>query len=150
MVDYDWKNIVEPVMKHYCDVTDGSYIEAKETALVWHYEEADPVFGSSQAKELQDHLRDVLAKEPVSVKSGHQIVEVNPQVRQHLIISRASLLDSYWYTSLSHSGKGTTSYLALHFLCGQLLHFPMHKPRRPPGSCRDQSSAAFRPKTHLD
>ncbi|CAD6265330.1 unnamed protein product [Miscanthus lutarioriparius] len=79
LVDYDWKNIVEPVMKHYCDVTDGSYIEAKETALVWHYEEADPVFGSSQAKELQDHLRDVLAKEPVSVKSGHQIVEVNPQ-----------------------------------------------------------------------
>ncbi|XP_066352967.1 alpha,alpha-trehalose-phosphate synthase [UDP-forming] 5-like [Miscanthus floridulus] len=79
LVDYDWKKIVEPVMKQYCDVTDGSYIEAKETALVWHYEEADPVFGSSQAKELQDHLRDVLAKEPVSVKSGHQIVEVNPQ-----------------------------------------------------------------------
>jgi len=95
LVDYDWKKIVEPVMKQYCDVTDGSYIEAKETALVWHYEEADPVFGSSQAKELQDHLRDVLAKEPVSVKSGHQIVEVNPQVRQHLRISRASLLDSY-------------------------------------------------------
>jgi len=93
-------------MKHYCDVTDGSYIEAKETALVWHYEEADPVFGSGQAKELQDHLRDVLAKEPVSVKSGHQIVEVNPQVRQHQIISRASLLDSYWYTTLYHSRKG--------------------------------------------
>ncbi|XP_062196157.1 probable alpha,alpha-trehalose-phosphate synthase [UDP-forming] 9 [Phragmites australis] len=78
-VDFDWKNIAEPVMEHYADATDGSYIEVKETALVWHYEEADPDFGSCQAKELQDHLRNVLAKEPVSVKSGHQIVEVNPQ-----------------------------------------------------------------------
>jgi hypothetical protein len=131
LVDYDWKNIVEPVMKHYCDVTDGSYIEAKETALVWHYEEADPVFGSSQAKELQDHLRDVLAKEPVSVKSGHQIVEVNPQVRQHLIISRASsLLDSYCYTTLNQYGKGATSYLALHLLCEHLFHFPIHSQTR--------------------
>ncbi|CAO2202036.1 unnamed protein product [Urochloa humidicola] len=79
VVGLDWKDIVEPVMKHYADVTDGSYIEAKETALVWHYEEADPDFGSCQAKELQDHLLSVLAKEPVSVKSGHKIVEVNPQ-----------------------------------------------------------------------
>uniref|UniRef100_A0A804LW26 Trehalose-phosphatase n=1 Tax=Zea mays TaxID=4577 RepID=A0A804LW26_MAIZE len=77
LLDNDWKNIVEPVMKYYCDVTDGSYIEAKETALVWHYEEADPVFGPRQAKELQYHLRDVLSEEPVYVKSGHQIVEVN-------------------------------------------------------------------------
>ncbi|CAL5012763.1 unnamed protein product [Urochloa decumbens] len=79
VVGLDWKNIVEPVMKHYADATDGSYIEAKETALVWHYEEADPDFGSCQAKELQDHLLSVLAKEPVSVKSGNKIVEVNPQ-----------------------------------------------------------------------
>uniref|UniRef100_A0A0A8Y3A8 Trehalose 6-phosphate phosphatase n=1 Tax=Arundo donax TaxID=35708 RepID=A0A0A8Y3A8_ARUDO len=79
VVDFDWKNIAHPVVKHYADATDGSYIEPKETALVWHYEDADPDFGSCQAKELLDHLQVVLAKEPVSVKSGHQIVEVNPQ-----------------------------------------------------------------------
>uniref|UniRef100_A0A0E0AW07 Trehalose 6-phosphate phosphatase n=1 Tax=Oryza glumipatula TaxID=40148 RepID=A0A0E0AW07_9ORYZ len=76
---FNWKNIAGPVMKHYSDATDGSYIEVKETSLVWHYEEADPDFGSCQAKELQDHLQNVLANEPVFVKSGHQIVEVNPQ-----------------------------------------------------------------------
>ncbi|WVZ92680.1 hypothetical protein U9M48_038726 [Paspalum notatum var. saurae] len=79
MVDFEWKNIVEPIMKHYSEVTDGSYIEAKETALVWHYEDADLDFGSCQSKELQDHLLNVLAKEPVSVKRGHQIVEVKSQ-----------------------------------------------------------------------
>ncbi|KQJ98491.1 probable alpha,alpha-trehalose-phosphate synthase [UDP-forming] 9 [Brachypodium distachyon] len=79
IMDFDWKNIGVPVMKHYTDATDGSSIEVKETSLVWHYGEADPVFGPCQAKELQDHLQNVLANEPVSVKSGHQIVEVNPQ-----------------------------------------------------------------------
>ena len=108
VIGLDWKSLVEPVMKHYTDVTDGSYIEAKETALVWHYEEADPDFGSCQAKDLQDHLLSVLAKEPVCVKSGHKIVEVNPQVRKHLKISRASFLGTYCYATLHHSEKGIT------------------------------------------
>jgi trehalose 6-phosphate synthase/phosphatase len=47
---------------------------------VWHHQYADPDFGSWQAKEMQDHLESVLANEPVTVKSGAQIVEVTPQV----------------------------------------------------------------------
>ncbi|CAI9779140.1 unnamed protein product [Fraxinus pennsylvanica] len=74
-----WKQIAEPVMKHYTDATDGSVIEVKETAMVWCYEDADPDFGSCQAKELLDHLETVLANEPVTVKSGQNIVEVKPQ-----------------------------------------------------------------------
>jgi trehalose-6-phosphatase len=130
VIGLDWKNLVEPVMKHYTDVTDGSYIEAKETALVWHYEEADPDFGSCQAKDLQDHLLSVLAKEPVCVKSGHKIVEVNPQVRKHLI-SRASFLHSYCYATLHHSGKGITilSWSAPALWVAISLS-GMHRPRR--------------------
>ncbi|WVZ52734.1 LOW QUALITY PROTEIN: hypothetical protein U9M48_003764 [Paspalum notatum var. saurae] len=79
MVDFDWKNIVEYIMKHYSEVTGGSYIEAKETSLAWHYEDADPDFGSCQSRELQDHLLNLLAQEPVSVIRGHEIVEVIPQ-----------------------------------------------------------------------
>ncbi|KAM0920804.1 hypothetical protein ACQ4PT_007285 [Festuca glaucescens] len=79
VIDFDWKDIALPVMKHYTDLTDGSSIEVKETSLVWRYEEADPDFGPCQAKELQDHLQSVLANEPVCVKSGHKIVELNPQ-----------------------------------------------------------------------
>lgn len=67
-------------MEHYTDATDGSHIEQKETALVWHHQDADPHFGSSQAKELHDHLEKVLANEPVAVKRGKYIVEVKPQV----------------------------------------------------------------------
>ncbi|KAL5723658.1 hypothetical protein ACHQM5_007031 [Ranunculus cassubicifolius] len=77
--DNDWKKIAEPVMKLYTETTDGSCIERKESALVWHHQDADPDFGSCQAKELLDHLESVLANEPVLVKKGQQIVEVKPQ-----------------------------------------------------------------------
>lgn len=78
--DFYWKQIAEPVMKLYTETTDGSNIEMKETGLVWNYQYADPDFGSCQAKELLDHLESVLANEPVTVKSGQNIVEVKPQV----------------------------------------------------------------------
>ncbi|KAI5679182.1 hypothetical protein M9H77_10132 [Catharanthus roseus] len=77
--DLDWKEIVEPIMKLYTEATDGSNIERKESALVWHHQEADPDFGSCQAKELLDHLENVVANEPAVVKRGQHIVEVKPQ-----------------------------------------------------------------------
>ncbi|XP_050219630.1 probable alpha,alpha-trehalose-phosphate synthase [UDP-forming] 11 [Mercurialis annua] len=79
VIDDGWKKIAEPVMKLYTESTDGSFIEHKESALVWHYREADSHFGLSQAKELLDHLENVLANEPVVVKRGQEIVEVKPQ-----------------------------------------------------------------------
>nr|QNH89933.1 TPS6-like protein 2 [Vuralia turcica] len=87
--DCSWKQIVDPVMKLYTETTDGSTIEDKETALVWCYEDADPDFGSCQAKELLDHLESVLANEPVTVKSGQNNVEVKPQgVNKGLVAKR--------------------------------------------------------------
>ncbi|XP_052186106.1 probable alpha,alpha-trehalose-phosphate synthase [UDP-forming] 9 isoform X2 [Diospyros lotus] len=77
--DLEWKEIVEPVMNLYMEATDGSYIETKESALVWHHQDADPDFGSCQAKELLDHLENVLANEPAVVNRGQYIVEVKPQ-----------------------------------------------------------------------
>lgn len=69
-----------PVLSQYTESTDGSSVEVKEGALVWHHRDADPDFGSWQAKELQGHLESVLANEPVVVRTGHHIVEVMPQV----------------------------------------------------------------------
>ncbi|XP_044492989.1 probable alpha,alpha-trehalose-phosphate synthase [UDP-forming] 9 isoform X2 [Mangifera indica] len=77
--DLEWTRIVEPVMKLYTEATDGSSIEIKESAWVWQYQDADPDFGSCQAKEMLDHLESVLANEPAVVKRGQHIVEVKPQ-----------------------------------------------------------------------
>ncbi|XP_051145740.1 alpha,alpha-trehalose-phosphate synthase [UDP-forming] 6 [Andrographis paniculata] len=93
VAECNWKQIAEPVMQLYTETTDGSVIEFKETAMGWCYEDADPDFGSCQAKELLDHLESVLANEPVTVKSGQNCVEVKPQgvskglVAKHLLSS---------------------------------------------------------------
>lgn len=77
--EFDWKRVAEPIMMLYTESTDGSFIEAKDSAIVWHHQFADPDFGSWQAKELLDHLESVLGNEPVAVTSGQHIVEVKPQ-----------------------------------------------------------------------
>ncbi|XP_057759570.1 probable alpha,alpha-trehalose-phosphate synthase [UDP-forming] 9 [Arachis stenosperma] len=77
--DLEWKKVVEPIMQSYTEATDGSNIEIKESALVWHHRDADPDFGSCQAKELLSHLESVLTNEPAVVKRGQHIVEVMPQ-----------------------------------------------------------------------
>ncbi|KAG6581373.1 putative alpha,alpha-trehalose-phosphate synthase [UDP-forming] 7, partial [Cucurbita argyrosperma subsp. sororia] len=97
--DFGWIQIAEPVMKLYTEATDGSSIETKESALVWHHRDADPDFGCSQAKELLDHLESVLANEPVAVKSGQFIVEVKPQgVSKGLVAEKI-------FTSMTDAGR---------------------------------------------
>ncbi|KAI4369047.1 hypothetical protein MLD38_017538 [Melastoma candidum] len=89
VTDCSWKQIVYPVMNLYTETTDGSTIENKETSLRWSYEDADPDFGSCQAKELIDHLESVLANEPVVIKRGQSAVEVKPQgVSKGLVAKR--------------------------------------------------------------
>ncbi|XP_074286148.1 putative alpha,alpha-trehalose-phosphate synthase [UDP-forming] 7 [Silene latifolia] len=97
--DFGWMEIAEPVMQLYTDATDGSYIESKESALVWHYQDADPDFGSAQAKEMLDHLESVLANEPVAVKKGQLIVEVKPQG-----VSKGMVAEKV-FSSLAEKGK---------------------------------------------
>uniref|UniRef100_A0ACD5YXK7 Uncharacterized protein n=1 Tax=Avena sativa TaxID=4498 RepID=A0ACD5YXK7_AVESA len=105
--DFDWKKTAEPVMRLYTEATDGSYIEHKESAIVWHHNEADPDFGSCQAKELLDHLESVLANEPVVVKRGQHIVEVNPQG-----ISKGVVVESL-LSSMVRGGKAPDFVLCI-------------------------------------
>ena len=74
-----WIETVLPILELYTDSTDGSYIERKESSLVWNYRDADPDFGLWQAKDLTDHLESVLSNEPLEVARGQCIVEVKPQ-----------------------------------------------------------------------
>ncbi|XP_022724861.1 probable alpha,alpha-trehalose-phosphate synthase [UDP-forming] 7 isoform X2 [Durio zibethinus] len=105
--EFGWKEIAEPVMKLYTEATDGSSIEYKESALVWHHRDADLVFGSSQAKEMLEHLESVLANEPVAVKSGQFIVEVKPQgVSKGLVAEKV-------FTSMAESGRSADFVLCI-------------------------------------
>ncbi|CAO2823028.1 unnamed protein product [Amaranthus hypochondriacus] len=97
--DFEWKKIVRPIMELYAESTDGSSIEYKESALVWHYQDSDHDFGACQAKELLDHLENVLANEPVVVKRGKHIVEVKPPG-----VSKGIVVENLIAT-MNHKGK---------------------------------------------
>jgi trehalose-6-phosphatase len=74
-----WRAIVLPILKQYTSATDGAFIDSKQTSLVWNFRDADPDFGSWQAKELMDHLESVLVNDPVDVFAGNCHVEIKAQ-----------------------------------------------------------------------
>lgn len=65
--DMAWQGIVAPLLQAYTESTDGASVEAKESALVWHYGAADPDFGSLQVWSccfLSPHLQPLLVLLP--------------------------------------------------------------------------------------
>mmetsp|Transcript_48722 Transcript_48722/g.95546 ORF Transcript_48722/g.95546 Transcript_48722/m.95546 type:complete len:929 (+) Transcript_48722:78-2864(+) len=78
--DDSWKAVAREVMDSYTNHTDGSWVEDKELAIVWHYENADPEFGLVQALELEKYLTQVLPEQVnVVVYDYSRIVEVKPE-----------------------------------------------------------------------
>lgn len=55
--NFDWQMVARPVMQLYTESTDGSYIEEKESALVWHHRFADPDFGHGRPRNFKTTLR---------------------------------------------------------------------------------------------
>ena len=52
----DWLESVQLVFDYFCERTPRSYVEARETSLVWNYAYADPEFGRLQARDMLQHL----------------------------------------------------------------------------------------------
>jgi hypothetical protein len=103
-------------MSLYRETTDGSTIEERDTILVWNYEDADPDFGSCQAKELVDHLESVLTNEPVSVKTTSHSVEVKPQVTPLTLVLHHLHLDRHHVLGTNNRGTGNSPRLIIYFL----------------------------------
>lgn len=60
--------------------TSGSAIEQKKSSITWHYRNADPDYGSFQAKECQAHMENLTTqnKLDVEVLVGKKNLEVRP------------------------------------------------------------------------
>lgn len=79
-VDAAWKEHVRPILQQAVDLTPGTTLEEKRSALVWHYRRAEPDFGAWRAHLLLAELTDVTASLPVIVHLGRKIVEVSSQL----------------------------------------------------------------------
>ena len=54
--DFLWMDTILNVVQGYTDFTEGTFIEAKESMIIWNYKDTDPEFGRQAAKELATHL----------------------------------------------------------------------------------------------
>ena len=76
---HSWYGEVREVLEQYNRATPGSFMEAKEASLTWHYRMVDPILGKWKANELKINLQNALANHPLEVVSGKMVVEVRPQ-----------------------------------------------------------------------
>ncbi|MGJ8696513.1 MAG: bifunctional alpha,alpha-trehalose-phosphate synthase (UDP-forming)/trehalose-phosphatase [Verrucomicrobiaceae bacterium] len=79
LVDISWKELIMPQLEQAAQLTPGSHIEEKPSAVVWHYRATDPEFGLWQATRLLSELTDLTANLPVTVHHGKKIIEIASQ-----------------------------------------------------------------------
>jgi trehalose 6-phosphate synthase/phosphatase len=83
ITDRTWRSLATAIMEVYTSRTHGSYIEETEMKVLWQYRDADLEFGYLQARELEDHLSNVLRSYPVDILHGGMeeggYVEVRPK-----------------------------------------------------------------------
>lgn len=74
-----WKDAVTPILQYFKERTPGAHLETKEKIITWHFRDADSLFGSWQAKELQVLLAESCVNLPVEVISGPKWLELRPE-----------------------------------------------------------------------
>lgn len=86
-LDMEWRDAVHQIMEYYTERTPGSFLEVKETALTWHFFDADPEFGQFQARELQNHLTSVMTTPHTVLVNVSKTVEARPESsnKKHLL-----------------------------------------------------------------
>jgi len=100
----DWKHMALEIIRSYTAQTDGSWIEDKEFAVVWHYEQADPEYGRMQSSELQKYLVKILANPSVDVVryDYNRILEVKPHGVSKGLAATA-ILEELFYLPSTHT-----------------------------------------------
>ena len=54
-------------MMAYKNKTEGSFIEEKESSIIWNFKNTDFEFGQMQAKELRQQIVDVFQNFPIEI-----------------------------------------------------------------------------------
>ncbi|KAK9862009.1 hypothetical protein WJX84_008603 [Apatococcus fuscideae] len=74
-----WMESVQLVFDYFCERTPRSFVEARDTSVVWNYRYADAEFGRLQARDLLQHLwTGPISNAPVDIVQGTKSVEVRP------------------------------------------------------------------------
>ena len=98
-VDIEWRDQIRDHLEEAALLTPGTHVEEKQSAVVWHYRNAEPEFGLWRARGLLDELTSMAANLPVTVHHGKKIVEVSS-----LQVSKGAAVDyltGLWKTQIA-------------------------------------------------
>jgi trehalose 6-phosphate synthase/phosphatase len=74
----DWKQLVYPTMEQATAQAPGSFIEEKNSSLVWQYRGSVGPGSEMVADELARRLEPLLQPQRLEILHGHKIIEVRP------------------------------------------------------------------------
>lgn len=77
IINTEWMDTVKPLLEKYTARCYGSFIEEKETSLVWHYRSAEPDFAFVRANELKEELTEFLVhNKELHMLEGNKVIEI--------------------------------------------------------------------------
>jgi trehalose 6-phosphate synthase/phosphatase len=105
--DGNWVDLIHPLLKQYVDQFPGTFVEAKETAIAWHYRRSTADDIESRAVELATQLRNVQSSVPLTVIQGNKVIEIKPAQHSKGTVAR-TLYEQESYNFIVSIGDDTT------------------------------------------
>ncbi len=103
----DWVDSVRPTMDEFVERFPGTSVEAKETAIAWHYRRAESDDIEGQAVELATRLRSLSSSVPLAVIQGSKVIEVKPAQHSKGTVA-VTIFDDKPYDFVVSIGDDTT------------------------------------------
>jgi trehalose 6-phosphate synthase/phosphatase len=72
----DWQSIILPIFEKYAKRTPKSFVEVKESTLVWHYRQAAPYSSQKNLVILKRLLKPLSRSYDLTISNGNKILEV--------------------------------------------------------------------------
>jgi len=109
-----WYENVKLVFDYFTERTPRSFVDSRDTSLVWNYKYSDPEFGRTQANDLLQHMRTgPISNANVDVVQGAKSVEVRP-----VGVSKGNAVEQILRSMQS---RGSISEVDFVFSCGHFL-----------------------------
>ncbi|KAN0038275.1 hypothetical protein ACTA71_000447 [Dictyostelium dimigraforme] len=77
-IDLSWKEMVVPILEHFCERIPGSSLVVNKVTVSFSYENCFSEYSSDNAQELLTTLMEVAGKTPIDISNSNKIIEIKP------------------------------------------------------------------------
>ena len=84
-----WLRILKQIMQQYVENIDGSFIEERQTTIVWNYKNAEEEHGAMFANQMYLQIKHLIGPNaPIETVQGNGFLEVKPiQLKKQKLLS---------------------------------------------------------------